>query len=139
MQLVAEVAAGHRTEFGLRVGWVSGLQRGHSRQGCLDEVFVHRVVDQKALGGNATLAVVEGSGGGGGPRCGRYVGVGENDERIGPTQFEHGRLQRGAGLGADVTPDRLRAGERHGRDAVIVDEGSDSASLDQHGAEQAFG
>ncbi len=93
-------------------------------------------LDDEALGRDAALSVVLRArldGGLGGPV---EVGVGEDEEGIGAAEFEHGRLERVPGGGADGAPGPVGAGDGGGGDPVVGDEAGDRV-VGRRGARRA--
>ena len=67
------------------------------------------------------------------------IGIGQHDEGIRATKFEHLFLQHPSGLAGDEAADIRRAGQGHGGDAWILDQAFHCARAHQQCAEQALG
>ena len=139
MQLVAQVAPRHRTDGGARRHGVADHQLFGQRHKSVHEALGHRGFHDEALGRNAALPGVLKA------RlhadCGRSldVGVGQHDERIRAAEFKHLLFERMTGHRCNAAPDRRRAGESDGSDAVVLNQAGNHRGADHHGAEQALG
>jgi hypothetical protein len=79
-------------------------------------------VDHEPLGRDARLAVVDGAGGDRGRRRLLDLRRGQHHERVAAAELEHALLDAAGGPAADRGAGALAAGERHRRDARVVDQ-----------------
>ena len=115
-------------------GFVHGVahpQRRHARHQRPLELRGNPRVHDEALGGNATLPVVDGARLNAYPRRPFEIRTGHHDERIAPAQFQHRLLNLPARLAGHLRARRLAASERHGLYAWIADHALHLRGADQ--------
>ena len=96
-------------------------------------------MNDKALGGDAGLAIIDDAGFDGGGGGFFEVGAGHDDEGIAAAEFQHNFLDALGGGNADLDAGLLAAGERGGGDTRIIEDAVHLRSADQKRLEHALG
>ena len=136
MDLIARFDALHRPELCSFLAWITHLETAHGIRQRLLEGFEHRAQNDEALARDATLAAVHHA-----RRCrdlgsGRNVGIVEHEVGVGAAELEHGLLEHRSGRGRNAPSCGDTAGEGHGRDIFVPDQGLDVAASNEQAAEQ---
>jgi hypothetical protein len=136
MEIVAQVASGHRADIDLPPHGVADLERLHMGAESLHESICDALLDDQALGCDAALSDIQEATPGGDGGGFLHVRVGEHDEGIRSAQFQHLLLEQASGLARHQTADFGGACQSHCGNPRIGDDALDGGSADQKRLEQ---
>src|SRR5262249_24777339 len=138
LQAPENILGGQRANISCGIHGIADLERSHVSDKLRDESVVNGLIDDKALGGDAGLAVIDNAGLNRGSGGTVKIRAGHYDEGVASAQFKHDLLDLPAGRRGHDAARAHAAGKGHGHDARISDDAVHAVWADEQGLKDAF-